>query len=322
MTNVKLIGLLVAILIISSCISIASSTLPFTSNGNVSYTPLASNSPFPFPTSTPIPTPTPEPTATSIPTPRPEPSTWPTLTIQCTTTPPESNLKAQVSGTLSYNKTGIPNAAIYVGFSVDCGRNWTDFSLVQTCSDGTFDTLWTPNATGNYMLKAYWDGNNTLHWLNSTVNLALIPDSAGNVFSVVSNSTVTNFAYNSATQELSFNTNGTSSTTGYANICIPKALVGDIKTLQVSKDGQPIAFATESTDDVWVISCVYAQSEHAFLTQIPFMQMLSPTTYPWIAIVITIAALIAVVAILVVVRRRRKTAATVASILKQNRPMH
>ena len=96
------------------------------------------------------------------------------------------------------------------------------------------------------MLKAYWDGNNTLHWLNSTVNLALIPDSAGNVFSVVSNSTVSNFAYNSTTQELSFNTNGTSSTTGYANICIPKALVDDIQTLQVSKDGQPIAFGIES----------------------------------------------------------------------------
>ena len=322
MTNIKLMGLLVAVLIISSCTSIASSTLPLTNNGDVSYTPLATNSPFPFPTSTPIPTPTPEPTATPIPTPRPEPHTWPTLTIQCTTTAPESNLKAQVSGTLSYNKTGIPNAPIYVGFSVDCGLNWTDFSLVNTRSDGTFETLWTPNATGNYMLKAYWDGNSTLHWLNSTVNLALVPDSAGNVFSVVSNSTVSNFAYNSTTQELSFNTNGTQSTTGYANICIPKALVDDIQTLQVSKDGQPIAFGTESQDTVWVISCVYTQSEHTFMAQIPFLQMLSPTTYPWIAIVITIAALIAVVAILVVVRRRRKTAATVASILKQNRPLN
>ena len=242
--------------------------------------------------------------------------------MQCITTGTESNLKAQVSGTLSYNKTGIPNAAIYVGYSADCGNNWTDFSLVQTSSDGTFEALWTPNATGNYMLKAYWDGNDTLHWINSTVNLALIPDSAGNVFSVVSNSTISNFAYNSTTQELSFNTNGTSSTTGYANICIPKALVDDIQTLQVSKDGQPIAFGIESQDDVWVISCVYTQSEHAFMVQIPFMQMLSPTTYPWVAIVIVIAALIAVVAILVVVRRRRKTAATVAAILKQNRPLN
>jgi len=321
MTNTKLLGFLLAILVISSCIS-ASSALPLTNNGDVSYTPLATNSPFLFPTPTPIPTPTPEPTPTPVPTPRPEPSAWPTLTMQCTTSGTESNLKAQVSGTLTYNKTGISNAAIYVGFSVDCGLNWADFSLVNTRSDGTFETLWTPNATGNYMLKAYWDGNSTLHWLNSTANLALIPDSAGNVFSVVSNSTVSNFAYNSTTQELSFNTNGTSSTTGYANICIPKALVDEVQSLHVSKDGAPIAFGIDSKDDVWVISCAYTQSEHVFLAQIPFLQMLSPTTYPWVAIVIAIAALIAVVAILVVVRRRRKTAATVAAILKQNRPLN
>jgi hypothetical protein len=321
MTKIELSSLLAAVLIISVLIS-GSSAFVLTNKGDTSYSPLANDLPFPFGSPTPTPTATPEPTPTPVPTPRPEPATWPTITMQCTTTAPESNLKAQVSGTLSYNKTGIPNAAMYIGYSVDCGLNWTDFSLVQTRSDGTFETLWTPNATGNYMLKAYWDGNNTLHWLNSTLNLALIPDSAGNVFSVVSNSTVSNFAYNSTTQELSFNTNGTSSTTGYANICIPKALVDDIQTLQVSKDGQLIAFATESKGDVWVISCVYTQSEHAFMAQIPFMQMLSPTTYPWIAIVITIATLIAVVAILVVVRRRRKTAATVASILKQNRPLN
>jgi hypothetical protein len=158
--------------------------------------------------------------------------------------------------------------------------------------------------------------------MNATVNLSLTPDSAGNVFSVESNSTISGFNYTFATQTLSFNTNGTSSTTGYAHVCIPKTLVTDIQTVKVNIDGKPVTFTSESQDDVWVISCVYTQSQHAFTLQIPLMQVLSPATTPWITIVVVIAILIALVATAVVIRRRRRTAATVAAILKQNRPLN
>jgi len=158
--------------------------------------------------------------------------------------------------------------------------------------------------------------------MNATVNLATMPDSSGNEFSAVSNSTVSNFNYNSTTQELSFNTNGNSSTTGYAQVCIPKTLVSDIHAITVNIDGKPVTFTSQSQDDVWVISCVYAQSQHAFTVKLPLMQTLSPAATPWIAIVVVIAVLIAFAVIGVVIRRRRRTAATVASILKQNRPVN
>jgi hypothetical protein len=158
--------------------------------------------------------------------------------------------------------------------------------------------------------------------MNATVNLALIQDLAGNEFSAVSNSTISNVTYNSATQELSFNTNGTSSTIGYAHICIPNNLVTDIQTVKVSIDGKPVSFTSTSQDEVWVISCVYTQSQHAFTIQIPFMQTISPATTPWITIVIVIVIIIALVATVVVIRRRRRTAATVAAILKKNRPLN
>jgi hypothetical protein len=321
MTNIKLLGLLAIVLIISSVGSLAgSSALPIAHTGDFAYTPLADQ--FPFPTPTPTPTPTPEPTATPIPTPRPEPTAKPTIEIYCQSTAAASDLKVEVTGTLTYNKTAIPGASIYLSYSAEPGNIWENFSLVQTQSDGGFGAVWIPNATGNYLLNAQWDGNSTLHWMNATVNLALTPDSAGNVFSVVSNSTVSNFTYNSATQELGFNTNGTSSTTGYAHVCIPKTLVNDIQTIEVNIDGKPVTFTSESHDDVWVISCVYTQSQHAFTVKIPFMQTLSPDTTPWITVVIVIAVLIALVAIAVVIRRRRRTAATVATILKQNRPTY
>ena len=151
--------------------------------------------------------------------------------------------------------------------------------------------------------------------------MALTPDSGGHIFSVASNSTISNLAYDSATQQLSFNTNGTSQTTGYAYTCIPKALVSNIQKLQVNIDGKPIAFGSESQEDVWVISCVYAQSEHAFTIQIPFTEILTSDTIPWNAIIITavIVLLIVIIAAVLAVRRRHRTAAAVASILKQNR---
>jgi hypothetical protein len=321
--NIKLLGLLVIVLIISSGTSLAaSSASTLTQNGNIAYSPLADS--FPFSTPTPTPSPSPEPTVTPIPTPRPEPTAKPTLKIDCKSSATESNLKVAVTGTLTYNKTAIPGASIFLSFSSDSGNRWENFSLVQTRSDGGFGALWIPNATGNYLLNAQWEGNSTLHWTNTTVNLALMPDSAGNIFSVASNSTISNLNYTAAIQTLSFTTNGTSSTTGYVHVCIPKTLVKDIQTLEVNKDGKPIAFAfsSEDQDDIWLISCLYTQSEHVFMLQIPFIQMLNPATTPWIVIVIALAILIALVAIVVTVRRRRRTAATIASILKQNRPVN
>jgi hypothetical protein len=323
MVNIKLLGLLAFFLIGFSCMYfVAASTVILTNNGNPVYTPLASGFPFPFSTPTPTPSPNPEPTVTPIPTPRPEPTAKPTIEIYCKSTATTSNLKIQVTGSLNYNKTGIPGAAIYIGYSADSGNKWENFSLVQTHADGGFETLWTPNATGNYLLYAQWEGNTTLHWMNATVNLVLLPDLVGNVFSVTSNSTISGFNYNSATQTLSFITNGTSSTTGYIHVCVPKSLISDIQTLGINMDGKPIAFGYESKDDVWVISCICTQSQHAFTIQIPFMQTLSPATTPWIVIIVVVAVLVALAGIAVVIRRRRRTAAIVEAILKQNRPTY
>ena len=304
MTNIRLLGLLAVVLIISSCGALSGS----------SANPVA------------LPTPTPsltlEPTVTPIPTPKPEPTAKPAMDLHCRSTAVASNLKIDVTGTLSYNKTGIAGAVVYVSFSADSGNNWENFSLVQTQVNGGFETLWMPNATGNYLLCAQWAGNDSLHWINATVNLSLMPDSSGNEFSVMSNSSISGFDYNSRTQIISFNTNGTSSTTRYLQVCIPKTLVSDIQTLEVNIDGKPVAFGSESQDGVWVISCLYTQSEHAFTLQIPFMQVLNPATTPWITIVVIIAVLVVLVAVMVVVRRRRRTAATVAAILKENRPVY
>jgi hypothetical protein len=319
MVNLKLLSILAIVLVISSCTS-PSVAVSVTGNGKAALTPLA-DSFNPFATPTPTPTATPVPTPT--PTPKPEPTVWPSLDLSCITSAAASTVKVQVSGTLSYNKTGIPNAPMYIGYSADGGSHWENFTLVQTRSDGTYGAVWIPNATGNYIMTVHWDGNDTLHRIEAKVNLALTSDSSGNEFSIMSNSNITNLAYNAATQVISFNTNGTSDPESYIYACVPKTLVNDVQALKVYVDGNPVQFASESQPDVWVISALYSKTEHSLTVQIPSVEVINPTSIPWTAIVIVAAVIvIALLAVVVVFRRRRRMAKTVASILKENRPTY
>jgi hypothetical protein len=263
------------------------------------------------------PTTTPEPTEKPTPTPKPEPTAKPNLEFDCQSVSANS-LKFEITGRLSYNNSAIPRNQVYIRSSSDGGISWENFALEQTRADGSFTTTWIPKATGNYMICVHWAGNDTLRWMNTTLSLAVISDSDGNVFSASSNATITRLRYDTATQTLSFNTNGTQ-TSAPINICIPKVLVNDVQTLQVKVDGKTVSFSNKGQNDIWAITCLADQGEHAIIVKIPLLEFMNPASNPWLTIVIVLVIIIAIVVILTTIRRRRKTAATVAAILKQNR---
>lgn len=314
--NSKITGIL-SIILLLSCFIIALSSAAVSA---FEVKPVANGPIFQVTEPTPTPTATPTPTTKPTSTPRPEPSARPTLQMYLTSAESSNNPKVTVSGTLTYNHTGIEGAPIYAAYSANKGKTWQNFSLVQTHSDGSFSTVWVPNATGNYMVSTQWDGNLTLHWLNTSTSLVLTPDSAGNEFSVASNSTLSDLIYDSASRQLRFSTNGTSNTVGYLTICVPKALAADAQALQLKMDGASQTFGIQSQDGVWVISCTYSQSSHDFVVQIPAEVMFSPVETPWLMIAIAAVVAVVVIAVLMVLRRRRRTAATVAAILKDKRP--
>ena len=76
--------------------------------------------------------------------------------------------------------------------------------LVNTASNGSYSTVWMPFATGNYLVRAKWISYSTYPGSNVTVNLVVASFEEQNVFSVLSNSTVTGLAFNSTSRELSF----------------------------------------------------------------------------------------------------------------------
>ncbi|MCJ7574278.1 hypothetical protein MUO93_08460, partial [Candidatus Bathyarchaeota archaeon] len=79
---------------------------------------------------------------------------------------------------------------------------------------------------------------------------------------VDSNSTVTGLAFNSTSRKLSFTVSGASGTTGHANITIAKSLIGDINSVMVYLDENPINLNSVSIGDSWLLQFTYQHSNH------------------------------------------------------------
>jgi hypothetical protein len=81
-------------------------------------------------------------------------------------------------------------------------------------------------------------------------------------FSVISNSTVSEIAFNSTIRVLSFTVSGPSGTVGYTNVTIARALIANISELKVNLDGNQINYTATSTDYSWLIHFTYGHSTH------------------------------------------------------------
>jgi len=84
-------------------------------------------------------------------------------------------------------------------------------------------------------------------------------------FSIASNSTVSELAFNSTGKTLSFTVSGPSSTTGCTNITIAKTLIAEVNELIVYVDGNETGYSVTSTNDSWMLTFMYSHSTHRIL---------------------------------------------------------
>jgi hypothetical protein len=209
----------------------------------------------------------------------------PTLTVSldCSTT--YVGYKVKVSGELAYtNGTGIPEANL--SLVVTGGTSWNAITSVTTTTNGNYYAEWTPTATGNYLIKVSWEGNETLNvgGTEANVSLAFTQQEEKYVFSVISNSTVSELAFNSTSRVLSFTLSGPSGTTGYTNITIAKDLIGETTELKIHLDGNQIDYTAVSTDTSWLLHFTYQHSTHRVIVSFG-----SPAnSYPLYTVVIVI----------------------------------
>jgi hypothetical protein len=201
---------------------------------------------------------TPPPTSTSSP-----PSLIETsLNVNCQSSTTFSNFKVNIQGTLTASNSGLSDSSIQLSYSADGGNSWTLLTLVSTDETGGFQAVWTPMVTGNYCLRASYEGSSELSPASTIVHFAVLPLEDNSVFSVTSNSSVTALAFNSTTQELCFKVSGETGTTGYINVYISKSLMSNDSSLKVYFDQKLLQPATQSAGDSWLVSFTYHHSSH------------------------------------------------------------
>jgi hypothetical protein len=239
----------------------SSITVPMTSDAQLNA--FFNNGSNPSPTDTPAPTPIP----TATPTPPPN-AKIPFLSFYCSSSTTQSGFNVLVSGVLGYNNTGISNAGVAFSYSSNGGSTWHDLAYLITGDTGNFSCVWMPSASGYYMVKGTWAGDTVYTGTTQTVNFAVQPMVNQNVFSVVSNSTLSALTFNSQQNQLSFSVTGASGTFGYVQVCIPKSLMPDLAKLQVSIDGSTVQYADFPQSDSWLITIEYHHSSHTVIMTI------------------------------------------------------
>jgi cell division septation protein DedD len=180
-------------------------------------------------------------------------------------------------------------------YSVTGGATWNNLAYVNTADDGSFLAVWMPSASGNYLVRGICAGDSVYSAVITTINFGLSPsnDQAQDMFSVASNSTITSLMFDSTVSKLSFTVSGTSGTTAYVNIIVPKSLLGDVTNLRLTLDDSSIAYTYLQSGNEWLIVFVCHCSTHnvvmALNSQTPTAtptsnptstQTVAPTTNP------------------------------------------
>ncbi len=262
-----------------------------------------------------IPAPSPEPTITPIEVPVQSNLPVPSLSFYCASSTTASGFKVQIQGALMFDLTGLSGTGIAFSYSANGGATWHDLAYLITGDDGNFSAVWMPSASGNYIIKGIWLGDDAYSGTSSTVNFSVTPmeDETENesVFSVSSNSTLSALTFDSTKNEISFTVSGESGTAGYVQACIPKSLMPVVANLRVFLDGQEIAYSTLSEDDIWIITMGYHHSTHTVV--LGLNSQASPVTgnsaLPTVEILIVLVIVcltIAIVSVTVLLRQRKR----------------
>ena len=173
-----------------------------------------------------------------------------------------------------------------LSYSVNGGNSWSDLTLVSTNNYGGFLAVWTPLVTGKFMVKAVWAGNSTYGRATAQTNLLVTPSEEQTVFSVTSNSTVSEFLFDATAQQITFAVSGENGTTGFVDLCVAKSLVADVSAFKVYLDGNSQACDCTSQSDSWCLSFSYHHSTHLLTISIGLaadcVQSQSPQWAPYV----------------------------------------
>ena len=209
-----------------------------------------------------------------------------------------------ISGNLTYNSIGMPNAWIALSSKTYIeNAMWNEIVSVKTDDHGKYSTVWKPSR-GAYQVKATWMGNSTYPETSVSVNLGV--KSFGDfVTEFSSNSTITELNFNASTRILSFSAEGPSGTNGYVKITLEKDPEFNPEAVSVFLDYKPIEYAIASTSQSWILDIGYSHSVHNVVVY--FNGEAEPELFSTTLLMGSVAAVAVVGLGLVVYLKKRKT---------------
>jgi hypothetical protein len=195
----------------------------------------------------------------------------PLLAVSCKSSTAYSGFNVQIDGTLTVDENGVADAPVMLLYSINGGKTWQDLTYVYTNYNGYYSATWLPSVTGNYMIKATYEGAvDKLGASSEITNFALTGITEKNtLFSVSSNSTVSSLQFNSTTSELSFTVSGPSGTSGYVKCAIARTIVSNVENIKLFLDGNQLSYDVTSTEDSWILSFTYSHSLHRVSINFP-----------------------------------------------------
>lgn len=204
-----------------------------------------------------------------------------------------AGFKVNLSGTLlSESGNGLANEIVNL-YMVYNGTK-TPITTVATDNAGCYSSSWIPDELGYYTIIAEWDGTPSYFGASSNVTLAFLSSSDQHVFTVESNSTVSEFNYNATNRNLSFTVNGSDGTGGYAKVTVAKNLAADIANLKVYLDSNQLEYSTAQTDDSWIITFNYLHSSHDIVIDLD-ITVIPESSVSYIVLLFTIVVSLAII---------------------------
>ena len=190
-----------------------------------------------------------------------------------------------INGTLTDN-TGAPltGKSILMSYLIPGISTWNSLTSAITDENGTFAASWLPTATGTFVLKAEWLGDNVYSGVAASENMSVVNGEGQSLLFAESNSTLSSLTFNSTSNSVSFTVSGPSGTTGYVKFLISKELVSNVTEIKVFLDGQPVEFTAASIGDLDCLSFSYSHSIHTVMIEI--QQNSVPEFAPWILLLL------------------------------------
>jgi hypothetical protein len=210
------------------------------------------------------------------------------LSMQVSTSTTQIGCIVDVNGTLtSPEGTPLQNETVLLSYSVSEPLNWQPISAVTTDANGVYSSSWIAPATGKFVLKAEWVGNEMYSGAYAVKNINVSRGDSESLFFAESNSTLSALAFNSTSKEISFTVSGPSGTTGYTRFLISKELMENFTDFVVYLDGQPVEFTATSEGNFQSLYFEYTHSTHQVTIKPPDYHV--PEFQSWIAVSLLMA---------------------------------